>query len=286
MYLTKLSMQLKWPPIAIEVTYSETWYALLIAKQKLFGYFLGLRQGDKLTPFLFTVALDYAIRSAMDGREEELGFTLQKRTSQTVAKKIIIDLDFADDITLHYDTVEKACNLLRAVEEEYNDIWLGINAKKTNSKPININDDGVIVKTCDGTQVEVIDDYNYLGAWVVSTKRDAGIRRAKAWKTLHNLKKVWKSNLANQMKRQFFVATVESVKPYGSEVWNLTVQQECSIDGLYTWMLLLALNMSWERRPLRHFPGSQKKSKLDVCTVLRTLCSPFGARGKCNGLIL
>ena len=105
------------PPIAIEVTYSETWYALLIAKQKLFGYFWGLRQGDKLTPFLFTVALDFAIRSAMDGREAELGFTLQKRASQTVAKKIIIDLDFADDISLHYDTVEKACNPLRRLKK-------------------------------------------------------------------------------------------------------------------------------------------------------------------------
>ena len=74
------------------MTYPETWYALLIAKQKLFGCFFGLRQGNTLAPFLFTVALDYAIHSAMDGREEELGFTLQKRASQPVAGKIIIDL--------------------------------------------------------------------------------------------------------------------------------------------------------------------------------------------------
>ena len=116
---------------------------------------------------------------------------------------------------------KKACNLHRAVEEECNHVGHGVNAKKTNSMSIKINADAVIVKTRDGTQLEIIDDYNYIGAWVASAKRDIGIRRAKAWKALHNLKKVWKSNLANQMKHQFFVAT--SVMLYGSEVWTLTL---------------------------------------------------------------
>ena len=97
----------------------------------------------------------------------------------------------------------------QAVEEECNHVGHGVNAMKTNSMSIKIN--AIIFKTRDGTQLEIIDDYNYIGAWVASAKRDIGIRRAKAWKALHNLKKVWKSNLANQMKLQFFVATVESV---------------------------------------------------------------------------
>ena len=159
---------------------------------------------------------------------------------------MITDFDFADDISLLSDTAENACNLLQAVEEACHNIGLGINAKKTKAMPININAGDVIVKTRDGTQLEVVDDYNYLGAWVASTERDISIRKAKAWKALHRMKKIWKSNLANQLKRRLFVATVESVLLYGAEAWTLTAQQERKIDGLYTRMLRMALNVSWE----------------------------------------
>ncbi len=34
-------------------------------------------QGDTLAPYLFVIVLDYAFRTAIDGREEELGFQLE-----------------------------------------------------------------------------------------------------------------------------------------------------------------------------------------------------------------
>ena len=51
-------------------------------------------QGDTLAPFLFIVALDCALRRAIEGNEEELGFTLQKRASRRVVAKMVTDLDF------------------------------------------------------------------------------------------------------------------------------------------------------------------------------------------------
>ena len=35
-------------------------------------------QGDTLASFLFISVLDYVTRQAIDGREDELGFTLKK----------------------------------------------------------------------------------------------------------------------------------------------------------------------------------------------------------------
>ena len=192
------------------------------------------------------MALDYALRSAIDGREEELGFTLKKRASRRVAAKMVTDFDFADDISLLSDTVEQACTLLLAVEQECIRIGLGLNAKKTKVMPINIKAEDVTVKTLDGTQLEVVDDFKYLGSWVASTERDIRIRRAQAWSALHKMKKIWKSGLPTQLKRRLFVATVESVLLYGSEAWTLTVQQERRFDGVYTRMLRMALNVSWE----------------------------------------
>ena len=42
-----------------------------------------------------------------------------------------------------------------------------------------------------------------------------------------------------------FVALVESVLLYGCEAWSLTVQMERKIEGVYTRMLRLVINISW-----------------------------------------
>ena len=52
--------------------------------------------------------------------------------------------------------------------------------------------------------------------------------------------------MSDQLKRRLFVATVESVLLYGSEAWTLSVQDEKALDGVYTRMLRMALNISWE----------------------------------------
>ena len=52
--------------------------------------------------------------------------------------------------------------------------------------------------------------------------------------------------MAPDIKRRLFVATVESVLLYGSESWTLTVADEKALDGMYTRMLRVALDVSWE----------------------------------------
>ena len=53
-------------------------------------------QGYTLLPYLFIIILDYALRKAINGREEELGFTIVPRKSQIL---YLTDLDFVNDIT-------------------------------------------------------------------------------------------------------------------------------------------------------------------------------------------
>ncbi|XP_072039241.1 uncharacterized protein [Amphiura filiformis] len=46
---------------------------------ELFEILAGVLQGDTLAPYLFVIVLDFALRIAIDGNEEELGFHLEKR---------------------------------------------------------------------------------------------------------------------------------------------------------------------------------------------------------------
>ena len=58
----------------------------------------GVLQGDTLAPFLFITVLDYALRQAVRGREQELGFTITPRRSTRHPAETLTDFDA--DVTL------------------------------------------------------------------------------------------------------------------------------------------------------------------------------------------
>ncbi|XP_072165156.1 uncharacterized protein [Diadema setosum] len=127
---------------AINVTYCKT-HAKVCSPDGETEYFeilAGVLQGDTLAPFLIIVALDYALRIAVNCKEEELEFTLVPRQSRCIPSVMVTDLEFADDIALISDMTEKARELLLAVEKECKKIGLRLNAKKTKVMAFNIDD--------------------------------------------------------------------------------------------------------------------------------------------------
>ena len=137
----------------------------------------------------------------------------------------------------------QACKLLTEVERHGNRMRLGLNAKKTKVMAKNVDDPSVT--TLDGTLLEIVPDLQYLGRWIVPSQHYRRVRRARVWKVLPSMKKVWKLVLSNQLKRRLFVATVVSVLLYGTKTCTLTKQNEKALDRVNTRMLR-ALNVSWE----------------------------------------
>ena len=68
----------------------------------------GVLQGDTLSPYIFIIALDYALRKAIIGHEKELGFTIVSRRSRRLHPTVLTHLDFADDIAILSNTVSQA----------------------------------------------------------------------------------------------------------------------------------------------------------------------------------
>ena len=65
-----------------------------------------------------------------------------------------------------------------------------------------------------------------------------------------------------ELKKGFFLATVESILLYGCESWAMSEQQEKSLNGTYTRMLRKALNVHWST----HMTNDQLYGKLPaVC---------------------
>ena len=79
-----------------------------------------------------------------------------------------------------------------------------------------------------------------------STEKDLEIRKALAWSACHKMKRIWNSNLRRNIKECLFVSTVESILVYGSETWTSNKVMERKLDGCYTRMLHMTLNVSWQ----------------------------------------
>ena len=200
-------------------------------------------QGDTLAPFLFIIVLDYALRKAISGREVELGFTIKPRKSSRYPAEVQTDLDFADDISLLSDTIAQAQKLLDLVEQECKKVGLHLNSSKT--KFIALNAPSDVKLTTANEELEKVQDFKYLGSYIMSSAKDIKIRKAKAWKALNDMSKIWTSDISRPVKSRFFFATVESVLLYGSETWTLTPSLEKSLNGCYTRMLRAVFNVSW-----------------------------------------
>ena len=134
--------------------------------------------------------LDYALRQAIAGREEEVGFQLERRQSRRKGHVVVTDLDFADNIALLSELINQDQDLLNRVETSAAQIGLVMNAMKTR------------IMTTDGTQLEVAEDFKYLDSWIDNSEKDFKARKAEAWRACNKLTKIWKSDLNQRDKDQ------------------------------------------------------------------------------------
>ncbi|KAJ8361351.1 hypothetical protein SKAU_G00178760 [Synaphobranchus kaupii] len=231
---------------AIETMYAGTRARVVTpdGNSEEFDILAGVMQGDTLAPFLFIIVLDYALRKAISGREQDLGLTLTPRRSRRYPTVVLTDLDYADDISLLSDHVEQAQELLNRVESECAKVGLWLNAKKTEVITYNIPSEHPPLTTTGGVALNEVKDFKYLGSWVNSTEQDLKVRKALAWRALNGMASVWSSSLPRRIKLSFFYATVESVLLYGSECWTLKPTLQKSLDGCYTRMLRAVLKIS------------------------------------------
>ena len=152
---------------AVGILYQDTEAQVLTpdGDTEFFRILAGVLQGDTLSPFLFIIALDYALREAT--RETHTGFTLTTRQSSRHPATYITDTDFADDLALTSNYLEQAQLLLLRLEVAAEAVGLHVNFKKTEYMVYN-QPDGDFV-TLEGNKLKQVENFKYLGAWIQSS---------------------------------------------------------------------------------------------------------------------
>lgn len=83
-----------------------------------------------MAPYV-SIVLDYAMTRALDGREEHLGFKIDRRRSRRHHPVLIIDTGFAYNIAITTAQMYQDQEMLASVELEAAKIGLRLNSKKT-----------------------------------------------------------------------------------------------------------------------------------------------------------
>ena len=167
----------------------------------------GVRQGDTISPKLFTATLESIFRRL---NWENMGVKIDG--------EFLSNLRFADDIFLCTETPQELQQMLQELSDESRRMGLKMNITKTkvmvaDNTPINVNN--VLIANVQATCT-----------WDNTTaskekKQDKEIQRRimAGWAAYAKHRDIFKSNLAICLKRQVYNSCVLPAMTYGAETW-------------------------------------------------------------------
>ena len=174
----------------------------------------GVRQGDVISPKLFTAALEDVFK-VLDWRG--LGIN--------VNGEYITHLRFADDIVVMAETMEDLSTMLDDLSRASGRVGLKMNMDKTKVM-LNAHVTPTPIKIGDST-LEVVDDYVYLGQTVQlgrsNFEKEVNRRIRLGWAAFGKLRGIFSSNLPQCLKTKVYDQCVLPVITYGTETWSLTM---------------------------------------------------------------
>lgn len=97
----------------------------------------------------------------------------------------------------------------------------------------------------DGSPIESVLDFKYLGSWIRTSDKDISVRKELATTACKKLTNVWKSPLSIKHRIRLFRATVEPVLLYGCETWTVNQEMLNRLNGFYTRLLRIVDNVDW-----------------------------------------
>ena len=108
----------------------------------------------------------------------------------------------------------------------YYSAGIGLNIHRGKSKVLKVNTASTIPITLEGTILEEVESFTYLGSIIDiqgGTDADIKARIGKARVAFNQMKKVWScSNLTIKTKVRIFNTPVKPVLMYGAETWRTT----------------------------------------------------------------
>ena len=216
----------------------------------------GVRQGDTISPKLFTATLESIFRT----------LTWETR-GLMIDGEYLGHLRFADDIVKCATTPQELQSMLQELADESEKQGLRMNISKT--KVMLENDTPIYINT---TQIENVESYVYLGQRysIRDKNQDKEIQRriTAGWTEFAKHRDIFKGNFGTCLKRQAFKSCVLPAMIHGAETWALTIQAKNKLAAAQTKMERSMLNITYRERKTNIWVR-QKTKVIDVIEQIR-----------------
>jgi len=175
------------------------------------------------------------------------------------------DLDFADDIVTFDSNETNAGEHVHNIQSAAAAVGLKINRDKTKILLVNCDLSERLPKSLEN--LEIVDDFKYLGSTVASSYNDFKRRRGIAWSQFWKLEKVWRSTkISLKLKLRLFDSLIISILLYGAESWTTTQQLKNELNSFGTSCYRIILNIKRiDRVTNQHILNvTQRKNLFDI----------------------
>ena len=158
------------------------------------------------------------------------------------------NLRYADDTTLVATSALELEELLLIVKAKSEALGLRLNVSKTKIMIVGSdwNEDPIVV---DGTEVEHVTQFNFLGSLITTSSgcsTELRRRMAMAKSAMAGLNKIWTDRgITKAMKKRLVSALIFPIATYGCESWTLTKADQSRITTFEMWCWRRMLRISW-----------------------------------------
>jgi len=198
----------------------------------------GVRQGCLVSPLLFSIYAETMMAECLEGMDGGV----------RVGGDMVQDVRFADDQAMVDNTEEGLQCTMNSLQQTAARYGMKVNVKKTKVMKISRKGGGTVNVSVEGTRLEQVEKYRYLGSWITDDGRcdkEIKARIVMAKEAFSRRKELMTRSLSRKIKKRIIKSLVWTIVLYGAETWTMRKEDVKRLEAFEMWVWRRMEKIPW-----------------------------------------